>query len=38
MDMAWEYGGIKTDVDKMLEAFASLPLAPNLDHGDAYKP
>jgi ATP-binding cassette subfamily B protein len=38
MDMAWEYGGIKTEVDKMLEAFASLPLAPNLDHGDEYKP
>ncbi|MFO0763773.1 MAG: ABC transporter ATP-binding protein [Candidatus Gracilibacteria bacterium] len=38
MDIAWEYGGIKTEVDKMLEAFASLPLAPNLDHGDEYKP
>ena len=38
MDMAWEYGGIKTQTDKMLEASASLPLAPNLDHGDEYKP
>lgn len=38
MDIAWEYGGIKTEVDKMLEIFASLPFAPNLDHGDEYKP
>lgn len=38
MDMAWEYGGIKTWVDKMLEVFALLPLAPNLDHGSVYRP
>lgn len=38
MNLVWDYGDIKTQVDKMLEAFASLPLAPNLDHGDEYKP
>lgn len=38
MNLVWDYGEIKTQVDKMLEAFASLPLAPNLDHGDEYKP
>ena len=38
MNLVWDYGDIKTQVDKILEAFASLPLAPNLDHGDEYKP